>query len=213
MVLAWMRPTWKIRGLSWEETIQHMLRHGQQFQDMASVSCFVDEIVEFSFNLRSFLECSCIWDWPSSPRCQVEVRIAGRVKSLRSSGAKLKFYDLTEGEDRIQVRHFLGEMTHRKLLRKFSWKVCCCLWYLGLKFEAWEASDKRDVSCQVMCTAQMHEGEDFKEVHANIHRGVPCLVMNSRYVLSSYLRASIHIGPFHVTYCNVCMSRQVWKFP
>lgn len=25
---------------------------------------------------------------------------------------------------------------------------------------------------QVMCSPQMHEGEDFKEVHANIHRGV-----------------------------------------
>ena len=33
----------------------------------------------------------------------MEVRIAGRVKSLRSSGAKLKFYDLSEGEDRIQA--------------------------------------------------------------------------------------------------------------
>lgn len=34
---------------------------------------------------------------------QVEVRVAGRVKSLRSSGAKLKFYDLAEGDDRVQA--------------------------------------------------------------------------------------------------------------
>ncbi|CAJ1335833.1 unnamed protein product [Effrenium voratum] len=32
-----------------------------------------------------------------------DVRIAGRVKSVRSSGSKLVFYDLVEGGDRIQV--------------------------------------------------------------------------------------------------------------
>ena len=79
---------------------------------------------------------------------QVEVRIAGRVKSLRSSGAKLKFYDLSEGEDRIQV--------------PIPPPLPCGSVMFAKVFLARE----------VMCSPQMHEGEDFKEVHANIHRGV-----------------------------------------
>ena len=32
---------------------------------------------------------------------------------------------------------------------------------------------------EVMCSPQMHEGEDFKEVHANIHRGVSWQILES----------------------------------
>ena len=46
----------------------------------------------------------------------MEVRIAGRVKSLRSSGAKLKFYDLSEGEDRIQAGADLAILAIRVML-------------------------------------------------------------------------------------------------
>eukprot|EP00434_Breviolum_minutum_P036789 symbB.v1.2.032612.t1/scaffold3934.1/size47971/2 len=87
---------------------------------------------------------------------EVEVRIAGRVKSLRSSGAKLKFYDLSEGEDRIQV----------------------------------------------MCSPQMHEGEDFKEVHANIHRGD---IIGVRGVIGKSKRGELSVFPREVKLLSPCL--------
>ena len=38
---------------------------------------------------------------------------------------------------------------------------------------------------QVMCSPQMHEGEDFKEVHANIHRGVAWANLKFCYLSST----------------------------
>ncbi|CAK9078343.1 unnamed protein product, partial [Durusdinium trenchii] len=87
---------------------------------------------------------------------EVEVRIAGRVKSLRSSGAKLKFYDLAEGEDRIQV----------------------------------------------MCSPQMHEGDDFKEVHASIHRGD---IIGVRGVVGKSKRGELSVFPREVKLLSPCL--------
>ena len=97
---------------------------------------------------------------------EVEVRIAGRVKSLRSSGAKLKFYDLAEGDERMQADLENGGFKYlvisvisksRFLTGLLKWVGTC-----------WHIIN----SAEVMCSPQMHEGEDFKEVHANINRGV-----------------------------------------
>lgn len=117
------------------------------------------------------------------------MRIAGRVKSLRSSGAKLKFYDLAEGEDRIQARcasvglnvlHALG----CEWVQFLFWQVRSSFFHLlpnvfDICFYKCDG-DVPSHQCfagrtfgQVMCSPQMHEGDDFKEVHASIHRGAP----------------------------------------
>eukprot|EP00439_Symbiodinium_sp_Y106_P045825 s1208_g5.t2 len=89
-------------------------------------------------------------------RDEVEFRVAGRVKSLRSSGAKLKFYDLVEGGERIQV----------------------------------------------MCSPQMHEGSDFKEAHANIHRGD---VLGVRGVIGKSKRGELSLFPKEVKLLSPCL--------
>lgn len=109
------------------------------------------------------------------------MRVAGRVKSLRSSGAKLKFYDLAEGDDRVQAPS------------------------TELKFRQ-----------QVMCSPQMHEGEDFKEVHGNIHRGVPGSRCNNscgrpqdiigvRGVVGKSKRGELSIFPKEVKLLSPCL--------
>lgn len=89
-------------------------------------------------------------------QAEVEVRVAGRIKSLRVAGAKLRFYDLWQNGDHIQV----------------------------------------------MASAQSHEGDNFAEVHAQIHRGD---IIGVRGTVGKSKRGELSILPKEVKLLTPCL--------
>ena len=95
-----------------------------------------------------------------------------KVKSLRSSGAKLKFYDLVEGGERIQAgcKILIPVVAFLKLGPRSDTLNLGC--HAVTRTQKGDQGLHESAFCaQVMCSPQMHEGSDFKEAHANIHRG------------------------------------------
>jgi len=87
---------------------------------------------------------------------EVEVTIAGRIRSLRASGAKLRFYDLVD--DGLQI--------------------------------------------QVMASPQMHEGDNFQEVHAQFNRGD---IIGVRGVVGKSKRGQLSVFPREVKLLAPCL--------
>eukprot|EP00930_Biecheleria_cincta_P087131 TRINITY_DN76385_c0_g1_i1.p1 TRINITY_DN76385_c0_g1~~TRINITY_DN76385_c0_g1_i1.p1 ORF type:complete len:601 (+),score=79.24 TRINITY_DN76385_c0_g1_i1:36-1838(+) len=93
---------------------------------------------------------------PGQRHDEFEFRLAGRVKSLRSSGSKLKFYDLVQNGSRIQI----------------------------------------------MCSVQMHEGDNFTEVHAHINRGD---IIGVRGIVGKSKTGELSVFPREVKLLTPCL--------